>query len=126
MSQPQYLQSSTRTLTSLVVLQLRYLDASNNNIAGTLPSMWSNLQQVSMLLLLLHCLLKSSPPLKPVVAAVSLELYLEQNQLVRILPESWNKLSKVCCSDASFQLAVTDRLAKWQALTQSQMSTVLF
>ena len=34
----------------LVVLQLSYLDASNNNVVGTLPSMWSSMEQV-----ITHC-----------------------------------------------------------------------
>ena len=33
------------------MLQLSQLDLSSNNITGTLPSNWSSLQQVSMLLL---------------------------------------------------------------------------
>ena len=38
------------------VLQLGWLDLSNNSITGTLPTNWSSLNQVRMLLLHLLCL----------------------------------------------------------------------
>ena len=55
-----HLQSSAHTLAFLVVLQLGYLDVSNSNITGALPSMWSSLEQVRMLLLQLLALLVHS------------------------------------------------------------------
>ena len=49
-------QTSALTHKSLLVLQLRSLDVGNNYITGTLPSVWSSLEQVRMPLLHLHYL----------------------------------------------------------------------
>ena len=38
------------------MLQLSYLNVRNNKLIGTLPSVWSSLEQVRILLLHLHCL----------------------------------------------------------------------
>lgn len=49
-------QLSAQILLFVAVLQLSQLDLNSNNITGTLPSTWSSLKQVSMLLLHLLCL----------------------------------------------------------------------
>ena len=46
---------NAHTSSPLVVLQLSSLYISDNIIMGTFPSTWSNLEQVRVLLLSLHC-----------------------------------------------------------------------
>lgn len=138
------------------MLQLSYLDVRDNKIVGSLPSIWSKLEQVSMLLLHLHHMTTTLPPHDYSASNLFTALYSRVSDGMLMIGYAASSLANqsshtqlYACTAAelceleqqqhdryhtrhveqtgeSFELAVNDRLAVLQASAQSQISTAVF